>query len=88
MPPFYFPKGADMRVTQIGVMLVVGTGIYLLSGKLMLVITLFVVGSVIASGIEKGKDLTGSFVLHKCCSAVEWALMSFYLFIFEIYTKK
>ena len=72
-----------MRLKHIVVMLGIGTGIYFLSIKLLLIISLFVVGSVIAAGIEKGKQLRGSFAFHTCCSAFEWALMSFYLFVFE-----
>jgi len=73
-----------MRLAKIvAIMLVVAVGIYLASGKLLIIIALFVVGNLIASGIEKGKGLDGSFAFHRCCGAVGWALMSFYLFVFE-----
>ena len=55
--------------------------------KLMLVICLFAVGSVIATAVEKGPQFKPQFAFHKCCSAVQWALMSFYLYIFETLPK-
>ena len=72
-----------MKPKYIAMLLGGGAGLYFLSSKLLMVISLFVVGTIIASGIEKGKALKASYAFHKCCSAVEWALMSFYLFAFE-----
>jgi hypothetical protein len=81
---FLFSKGIDMRLAWIVmVMFGVSATIYFISSKLLMLIVLFIVGTLIASAVEKGKDVTVVFIFHRCCAAVQWALMSFYLFVFE-----
>jgi hypothetical protein len=72
-----------MRIIKVGIALLGVFVVYWISDKLLIVVSLFVIGSVIATGVEKGKDFKGEIAFHRCCSAMQWALMSFYLFILE-----
>jgi hypothetical protein len=77
------PGRITMRIVKVAVALLSVYAVYQVSDKLLIIVSLFIVGSVIATGVEKGKDFKGEIAFHKCCSAIQWALMSFYLFILE-----
>jgi hypothetical protein len=71
------------RVTKVSFALSILGIICLVNIKLALVISLFAVGSTISASVEKGPAFCPTFAFHKCCAEAQWAMMSFYLYIFE-----
>ncbi len=72
-----FNKEISMRVIKPVLTLIISGAVYLISAKLLLVIALFAAGTIIETVAEKGKDFKGEFAFHRCCAAIQWALMSF-----------
>jgi hypothetical protein len=75
-------KSKMNRIMKVLLALVVLTVVCVINMKLAVIISLFAVGGIIAAAVERGEQF-GAWAFHRCCSAIQWALMSFYLFIFE-----